>query len=358
MDKYKKDLVDALKQELNWNKAHVTFFALFILALFKVSTVNLVKIACAFNGKVKKESNYRRIQRFFKNYIINYKYIAQLILRLLPQKSDFIILIDRTNWKFGKININILMAAIVYQGIAFPIVWMLLPKRGNSNTKERKKLLKRLFRFVGKEKILAIVADREFIGERWLNWLTQNNLTYYIRIKENASIKINNNYKPIKCIFRSLHVGESLILKKSRIIYGNKVYISGMRLKDEFLIIISNLKCNNALDIYNLRWEIETLFSALKSRGFNFESTHLTKLHRIEKLIALLAIAFCWAHLIGEWRCLQKPLKIKKHGAKAQSIFRYGLDYLTYCLLNINDRMKEFEKCLQIFLEQLKFDPP
>ena len=358
MDKYKKDLVDALKQELNWNKARVTFFVLFILALFKVTTVNFVKIANGLNGKVEKESNYRRIQRFFENFIINYKYIAKLILRLLPQKSDFVISIDRTNWKFGKLNINILMAAIVYQGIAFPIVWMLLPKRGNSNTKERKKLIKRLFRFVGKEKIKAIVADREFIGEKWFSWLTKNNITFYIRIKENALVKIKNQYKPIKCIFQSLQVGESLILKKSRIIYGNKVYISGIRLKNEFLIIASNRKCDNALDIYNLRWEIETLFSAFKSRGFNFESTHLTKLHRIEKLIALLAIAFCWAHLIGEWRCLQRPLKIKKHGAKEQSIFRYGLDHLTYCLLNINERMKEFEKCLQLFMEQLKFDPP
>ena len=250
------------------------------------------------------------------------------------------------------------MAAIVYKGIAVPIVWMLLPKKGNSNTKERKTLLKRLFCFIGKENIIAIVADREFIGKDWLNWLKQNNIIYYIRIKDNALVKINNQYKAIKCIFQSLHVGESLILNKPRIIYGNKVYISGMRLKDEFLIIISNNKSRKALFIYKQRWEIETLFAAFKSRGFNFESTHLTKLDRIEKLIALLAIAFCWAHLIGEWRCLQKPLKIKKHGAKEQSIFRYGLDHLQYCVLNIYDKIDEFEKCLKIFIEKLSFAPP
>ena len=358
MDKYKKDLIGILKQELNWNLARITFIVLFVLALFKVSTVNLVKIACAISGKADKKSKYRRIQRFFEGFFINYKQIAQLILRLLPQKTDFIITIDRTNWQFGKININILMAAIVYKGIAIPIVWMLLPKKGNSNTKERKKLLKRLFRFIGKENIKAIVADREFIGKQWLNWLNQNKIVYYIRIKENALIKINNVNKPIKCIFESLRVGEVKLLKKSRIIYDNKVYISGMRLKDEFLIIISNHKCNNALYIYKKRWEIETLFSAFKSRGFNFESTHLTKRDRIEKLIALLTIAFFWAHLIGEWRCSIKPLRIKKHGYKEQSIFRYGLDFIQHCVLNSYDQMKEFEKCVQIFFDAIKFVPP
>jgi len=337
MDENKKQLVEALEQSLNWNRARITFIVMFIFALFKVSTVNLVKVACALSGKAKKESNYRRIQRFFKNYFINYKHLAQLILLLLPQKSDFIITIDRTNWMFGKININILMAAIVYKGIAVPIVWMLLPKKGNSNTKERKKLMKRLFRFIGKENIKAIVADREFIGKQWLNWLNQNKVIYYIRIKENASVRINNLNKPIKCIFESLRIGEVLILKRSRIIYENKVYISGIKLKDELVIIISNRKDNNALHIYGLRWEIETLFAAFKSRGFNFESTHLTKRDRIEKMTALLTIAFLWAHLVGEWRCLIKPLRIKKHGYKEQSIFRHGLDYLQQCILNLDE---------------------
>ena len=38
---------------------------------------------------------------------------------------------------------NILMLAIVYRGIAIPIVWTLLNKRGNSDTKERIALIQR-----------------------------------------------------------------------------------------------------------------------------------------------------------------------------------------------------------------------
>jgi len=57
-----------------------------------------------------------------------------------------------------------------------------------------------------------------------------------------------------------------------------------------------------------------------------FEATHLTELDRIEMLLALLAITFCWAHLLGEWLHEQKTIPIKSHYRPAIRIFRYGLD--------------------------------
>jgi len=62
----------------------------------------------------------------------------------------------------------------------------------------------------------------------------------------------------------------------------------------------------------------------LKTRGFDLESTHMTDPKRLEKLMVFLAIAFGWAHIIGEWRHEIKPIKIKKHGRPAQSLF--GMD--------------------------------
>ena len=61
--------------------------------------------------------------------------------------------LDRTNWKWGKRDINILMLAIVYRGIAIPIVWTLLNKRGNSDTKERIALIQRFISIFGKDRL-------------------------------------------------------------------------------------------------------------------------------------------------------------------------------------------------------------
>ena len=43
------------------------------------------------------------------------------------------------------------------------------------------------------------------------------------------------------------------------------------------------------------RWQIEVLFEALKSTGFNLEETRLREAERLETLCAVSAIAFCWA---------------------------------------------------------------
>jgi hypothetical protein len=101
------------------------------------------------------------------------------------------------------------------------------------------------------------------------------------------------------------------------------------------------------------RWGIETLFGCLKSRGFRFESTHITKTDRIDKLVALLAITFCWCHLTGQWRHDQTPIKIKKHGRKEKSLFRYGLDCLREVLLNLPKRSFEFKKIIRLLLNAI-----
>ena len=69
--------------------------------------------------------------------------------------------LDRTNWKWGKANINILTLGIVYKGTAIPIYWELLDKRGNSDYAERIALLKKFIEKFGKEKISDLLCDRE-----------------------------------------------------------------------------------------------------------------------------------------------------------------------------------------------------
>ena len=67
-------------------------------------------------------------------------------------------------------------------------------------------------------------------------------------------------------------------------------------------------------------------------------------------MIALLALAFAWAFLVGQWLAQTKPLKLKTHGRKEKSLFRYGLDHLQYILLNIDDQIDAFIQCLWLLV--------
>ena len=80
----------------------------------------------------------------YQQFKIPFRQIAQVALALLASKSDFIIAIDQSNWKFEPLEINILLAAVVYRATAFPLLWMLIDKKGNSNTTERIQLMEQL----------------------------------------------------------------------------------------------------------------------------------------------------------------------------------------------------------------------
>ena len=95
--------------------------------------------------------------------------------------------------------------------------------------------------------------------------------------------------------------------------------------------------------------------TAIKGRGFHFEDTHVTDRDRIRKIFALLAIAFCWAHKTGEWQQEIKPIKIKKHGRPAVSLFRKGLDYIVNAIINLVYRPDLFDKCLLCLPSGLSF---
>lgn len=142
------------------------------------------------------------------------------------------------------------------------------------------------------------------------------------------------------------------MLRKSRNIKGLPVYLSGLRLPTgELLIVASNQRLSKPIETYRLRWQIEVLFQSLKGRGFQMESTRLTQYYRIKKMVALLAIGFCWAHKTGEWRAAAiKPIKLKNHGRPEKSLFRYGLDYLSDQLLKPVITTKESVRLLALFL--------
>jgi len=72
-----------LQPHLNWHGARITFMALFLIALFRVKTVNLAELATAFVGKAQTESNYKRLQRFFSQFELNYWSVANLVRTLL-----------------------------------------------------------------------------------------------------------------------------------------------------------------------------------------------------------------------------------------------------------------------------------
>lgn len=308
-------LKTALSEHLSWHGARLGFLAHFLLALIKVRSVNLAELATAFGGRAKTESHYKRLQRFFRGFDLDFDGLARLLVRLMPVgEGPWYLTLDRTNWQFGKADINFLVLAIAYRGIALPVFWSVLDKAGNSNTGERIALVQRFIAVFGTGKVAALLADREFVGEAWFMWLQTNHIPFHQRLKRDTRIpNAWNRLKRADQLFGSLAPGQTLHLPGRRPVWGCFVALSALRLDDDWLIIASSgVPQAQAIDAYARRWEIESLFGCLKSRGFNFEDTHLTNPGRLSKLFGLLALAFAWTDHTGEQLDSQQPILFKK----------------------------------------------
>ena len=150
------ELSKSLKQHLPWNKCRIDCFAKMIIALLVVKTVNLTEWASVFLTKANIDSSYIRIKRFFRHFDFDGDVLAKFIFKLFDfPNGRWYLTLDRTNWEFGKFKINFLVLAIAYKGVAIPLMWVLLNKKGNSNCEERIDLMKRFITCFGSISILC-----------------------------------------------------------------------------------------------------------------------------------------------------------------------------------------------------------
>lgn len=159
-------LVPYLQAHLRWHKARIKFLDLLIISLIRNRSVNFCKNAVSLSKRAP-GSNLRRIQRFFAAFAFDFDSIARLLVAMMPFQGPYQLSLDRTNWKFAGVNFNILCLAVVADGVALPILWTMLDKQGNSDQQERRQLIAKYIELFGLHTIDCILADREFVGDKW-----------------------------------------------------------------------------------------------------------------------------------------------------------------------------------------------
>jgi len=151
-----------------------------------VKTINLVELATDFRNHAKIESSHKRLQRFFRNFDLDYLHLARVIVALMEIPQPWVLSLDRTEWSFGQTRFNIFLLGVVHQGVVYPLVWMMLPKKGNSNRSERMDLFDKFREIFPDADIAYLCGDREFIGQEWLTYLMlEPIISFRLRIKAN-----------------------------------------------------------------------------------------------------------------------------------------------------------------------------
>lgn len=308
-----------------------------MVGLIIARTVNLNVIAAYSSriGKMNQANIYRGFQYVIHHFKMTQKQLAKSILNMYGLNGDgkLILALDRTNWSYGKEDINLLVLSVIVKGCGIPLYWLELDSCGNSDTEERQQIMKSLVELTGANKIAYLLADREFIGEEWFDSLFEQDVKFVIRIKSNMLIESSGKYLSGKDL--SAKASKIAIVSFDGAINNKKLSFQATISSENKLVLVASnhIGCTQLLYLYGKRWGIECLFGHLKTKGFNFEDTHVTGKLRIGNLTKLVVLAFACTFLLGIIAARKAPIMIKNHGYKQHSYFRYGLDLITGILM-------------------------
>jgi len=334
-------LVLTLSRHLSLSNSRLETMVVIILGLVNGRTVNLSHIASQFSGPARLASNYRRLQRFFQFVRLDEAWLARTLIGLLNLRAPFTLCLDRTNWKVGAKDINLLVLCIAARRVRIPILWSVLAA-GSSSTADRNDLMTRYLTIFGAGSIDILLADREFVGNRWFEFLLANGIPFAIRLKENLAVVLDDGRKaPLASLTRRKKTRRQLADHKGCFAGMKAEYASSMRFVAKrrndgtMIIIATNREPKTVLSVYRRRWQIECLFGDTKTRGFNMEDTRLTQPEKLHLLVAMVTLALAWAHACASRTKGRANIEKASHGYRRKSWFRTGLDMLRHCILTI-----------------------
>lgn len=304
------------------------------LGLVSARTTNLSVLAAERIASASTESTYRRYQRFFQFVELGEDWAAPVVAELAQLAGPRTLILDRTNWKVGRQEVNLLMLAVKTHRGRLGLMWTVLDRPGNSGAKQRIALIERYIARFGQESIGLLLGDREFIGTDWLNYLIEKGIPFVIRMREGQRATTDEG--------RSGSLGRLLLgpggKRKATVtldamaekgVPGPAIAVRAVQPKGRKPVIVAtNRPKLRALEAYRKRWAVESFFADAKTRGFNFEDTRLTCPRKLALLTAILAIAIAWANATAVCLLGRRSPPRKKHGYPAKSLFRIGLDTL------------------------------
>ena len=343
------DLQTTLTPHVPLGKSRLETLCLLLLGKVSARTVNLTHIAPERAAPAKVASTYRRLQRFFQHVHLPEDWAVGLVVALIGNPQPWYLCLDRTNWKIGKVDVNVLVLAVVTARFRVPLMWTFLSHSGNSTTAQRIALMSRYLDRFDVTSVRMMMADREFIGQEWFAFLVDKKIPFAIRMKEEQIIHVDDRQLSLRSwLSRCKGVrGFTAVLPGRGGHPDVTLHFGARRIKgDELLIVASSHAASGAriLRLYKKRWAIECLFADSKTRGLNFEDTRLTIARKLCLLMALVTIAIALICRATSQVMGSKCPPRKKHGYCAKSWFRTGFDELRRTLRSPTQSATLFSK--------------
>ena len=112
-----------------------------------------------------------------------------------------------------------------------------------------------------------LLADREFVGEDWFNWLDSNDTPFTIRVAHNRLVTRSDGCR-VKLATQITHHKRGRRTTATLDGMARPLHFAALKPKDgDWVIVATNRTGHDALATYRKRWAIETLFGNTKTRS-------------------------------------------------------------------------------------------
>jgi hypothetical protein len=332
--------------------------ALFVVGVMKARSLVIPIVAeeLLAESEAKASSIERRLERFLSNERIETEKTWDAVLtQLLPyfRQGPVRLVIDLTSYEE---HAQVIYIGLLQHSRVLPLVWKVMPgwqKWDQGLWDCIEEMFKRLAPHIG-ETDCTVLGDSAFGCSPMVALCQKYGWHYLFRICAHHTCQ---PYAPAGHLWSSRRVS-GVVAKPGSRFYG------GIRLwqeepletnlsaywdpqEEEALLVISDRPAGGVrLREYRSRWRVESTFQDLKRRGWQWESCHVRRLDRIDRMLLVLFLAVWWL-VHGAASCMHhgKRDRYDRHDRRDKSILRIGRLYLLDLARN-SSRLCELKKCM------------
>ena len=304
-------------------------------------STTLSKLSLKAPDSTKAQSRTKRFERFLRNESATlatfYEPFARKVTADLSKEgAPLLIVFDSSAVGRGCAT---LMASVLYGKRALPLAWRVKKgKKGHFSAADQRVLLQQVQEIIPKEATAIFLGDGEFDSVELQRALDENGFDYVCRTALSTLVADRSGeIFPIGQL--RPFSGERYAVLQGACVTGQdygplQVVVWHEEDYENGVPLVTNLDlAEEAIHFYQRRFQIETLFSDQKSRGFHVHKSHISAPKRLARLLMAASLAYLWMIYLG--------VQSLRHGWYRQfhrtsrvdlSLFQLGLRLLEYML--------------------------
>jgi len=318
--------------------SHIYALAMMMTGLIRSKSSHFDEIGrkSGYGSGSKFPSRVKLIHRFIKNKHVSYEshflpFIEVVIASL--GLSEFRLSIDSS--KVGR-GILILVVGLIYKKRVIPLAWMLYKgRKGHSSVEKQLELLNQVTALLPEGATVILTGDGEFDGTGVIEWLKAHpGWQYALRTARNIIVRGKDEVEGQSLENLAPPTGENMFLKEvfftqQEVGPVNTAFLWHETDQEHIYLVTDAQTLEQSQQWYRRRFNIETLFSDSKSRGFGLDKSGIRHPERMARFVIAIFLAYIWMIYLGALVIQSQQLGlIARTDRFFNSIFQLGRAFL------------------------------